>query len=159
MVNKFSFSTAAVMVLAGLVSPALADSSQVPVAHLSEPVGKVLVNAGVGFNAAAASMKIAAGDQIFVGEDSAVTLSYNSCTIIIDKPVVYKVPAQSPCKAGQKTANVPSLKGLVVEPANSHESASVGNGFGMGAGMMVAGVGALAAVGFIVASQDEGGSN
>jgi hypothetical protein len=102
-----------------------------PTAQISDFSGKILINHGKGFNKAAANTSLKAGDSVFIGDNSAITISYETaqCTVTYNTPQTLLVPAKAPCKAGQSVGQVAEN---TVEPANFSHMASVqGGGFGL----------------------------
>jgi hypothetical protein len=81
------------------VSLAYAQGS---VAVMSSASGKVLINKGKGFHAAAGLVSLNVGDTVMVGKDSSAVISYNSgCSIDAAASSVVTVAAKAPCAAGQ----------------------------------------------------------
>jgi hypothetical protein len=104
-------------------SNAMATPSQT--AQVSDFSGKILVSHGKGFNKAAANLALKTGDSIFIGNNSSVTIAFETaqCSVTYSTPQTLVVPAKAPCTAGQalgKTAD------LTVEPANFRHFASFG---------------------------------
>jgi hypothetical protein len=121
---------------------ALGAQAAEPFAQASQISGKVLVNHGQGFEALTSAENLAVGDQVLVGADGHVVLTYAAlnCSVDIAQPKTLTISKTGGCKKGQSVALVDST---FVEPVNA-----MGAGFALTFGTKMAlGVIAIAAVG------------
>jgi hypothetical protein len=107
--------------LIGLCAVSLALSTSAfafqPIATVSGIQGKVLVNQGQGFVVLSAATDLKAGDQVFVGSESRVLVSYlaKNCSVDISKPQTLTIGKVAPCKKGETVA---ALDSSFVTPVN-----------------------------------------
>lgn len=93
-------------------------------ATLTEPAGKVLVNAGAGYNTAPGATSVAAGTKIMVQGGSSAKVVYNDlCIVKLNENTIYTVAEKPPCEEAA---------------AAHHDSALL-----LGAGAVAVGVGVL----------------
>jgi hypothetical protein len=92
---------------------ALAAAADAPVANLFAASGKILVDQGHGF-IAAAGQNLNDGDRIFVGDKSSANVAYATCTVKLDKPAVFVVSKAAPCAQG---ANQMEIGSVIISPA------------------------------------------
>jgi hypothetical protein len=74
----------------GMVSSASAAS-------LVDVNGSVMVNKGKGFVPAVGTVKLSVGDKVLVGEGGFAAVTYDKCTVSLDKPTVHAVSKVAPC--------------------------------------------------------------
>jgi hypothetical protein len=112
-----------------LVAATGALAAPTETAQVSDFSGKILINHGKGFNKAATNVGLKPGDSVFIGDNSAITISYQAaqCKVTYNTPQTLFVPAKAPCKAGQ---TVGQIAGTTVEPANFNHLAPYTSGLG-----------------------------
>jgi hypothetical protein len=86
-------------------------------ATVSGVAGKVLVNQGQGFVSLADAQDLKVGDQVFVGAESHVMVTYvaKACSVEISKPQTLTIGKAAPCRKGETVA---SLGETFVAPVN-----------------------------------------
>jgi predicted RecA/RadA family phage recombinase len=94
------------------------------VATLSGVSGKVLVNQGQGFVAVLGSQNLQAGDQVLVGDESHVTVTYMAaaCSVDVSQPRVMAIGKTAPCTKGEVVA---LSEATFIAPANGHVAGGV----------------------------------
>ena len=109
-----------VLALCGVSALAAETSAQID--FLS---GKVLLNAGRGFAPTKMSNSLKAGDQLLIGKDSTVTVTFNTaqCSVSYAAPSVVTIPAIAPCKPGDTLA---AAGNDFLSPANGYEAPIAG---------------------------------
>jgi hypothetical protein len=133
----------------GLTVLSLAMSSAAlafqPVATVSGVSGKVLVNHGQGFVALADATDLKVGDQVLVGAESHLMVTYHAknCAVDISSPQTLTIGKVAPCEKGETVA---ALESTFVTPVN----------FEAGGGLL-GGIGGPAIVGGVVAVTVIGG--
>jgi hypothetical protein len=89
-----------------MCSSALAEVS---LAQVQSFQGKVLVNQGQGYFAAANGLSLKPGDKILISKEASAIVSYsNGCQVSISEPTVLTVAKAAPCPANTKIASVGS---------------------------------------------------
>ena len=110
--NKF-----APALLAALASLSLPAFAQDTTATLRVDAGSAMASDGGQFESANTGRALDAGDKVMVNPDSKVTLMYgNDCTMVLDAPGVYTVPAACSRAAWARTGS-PGKSALVIAGA------------------------------------------
>lgn len=118
-----------------------------PIVEVTAKKGPVTqVNRGSGMKAAKLGDSLKAGDQVFAGKDSSVSLYFTQaqCTYTVKGSAVYKVTNKAPCKAGAAAGT----------GAGAGAAAGMTTGVAVGAGALAIG-GAIA----VIANSEGGNSN
>ena len=82
----------------GVSAPAFAASG---VANITSAEGKVLLNAGKGFEPVSGPVALKVGDKILLGKDGFATVAFKDCAVSLDKPTVFTVTKNAPCSKDQ----------------------------------------------------------
>jgi hypothetical protein len=120
--------------LVGLcVAVAFAASSTIATAasaQLTAAEGKVLINSGTGFVAAAGLTALNTGDRVFVGDTGMAVVSYsNGCAVSVASGSVVTITEKAPCAAGSTI-----VAGSVITPVADAYAAPANAGWaGLGA--------------------------
>ena len=100
-----------------VLSAAQALAASGPTAENADFSGKILISHGKGFSQAISNISLKAGDSIFIGDNSSITIAYQAakCSVTYSTPQTFNVPAKAPCHEGQMLGQIDNL---TVEPAN-----------------------------------------
>lgn len=100
----------AVLAVTLFASSALAAVEAVGISGVS---GKIMIDTGKGFTATSGLASLKTGDRIFVGKDSSVTVAFEACSVTLDTPTVFVVPAKAACDASTAPIITPTADAYI----------------------------------------------